>query len=62
MWGMRWVIREVLSGELLLAKPLLSSSSEDDPLLQQVKQGLSVLIVGVVSDGQCSTRKAGYKQ
>ena len=54
-----WVIREVLSGEILLAKPLLSSSSEDlAPLLKQVKQGLSVPIVGVVSDGQGSIRKA----
>jgi hypothetical protein len=54
-----WVIREVLSGEILLAKPLFSSSSEDlAPLLRQVKQGLSVPIVGIVSDGQCSIRKA----
>lgn len=54
-----WVIREVLSGEILLSKPLLSSSSEDlVPLLRQVKQGLSVPIVAVVSDGQCSIRKA----
>lgn len=57
-----WVIREVLSGEILLSKPLLSSSSEElVPLLQQVKQGLSVPIVGVVSDGQCSIRKAVAK-
>jgi hypothetical protein len=54
-----WVIREVLSGEILLAKSLLSSTSEDlAPLLGQVKQGLSVPIVGVVSDGQSSIRKA----
>jgi hypothetical protein len=54
-----WLIREVLSGEILLAKPLLSSSSEDlAPLLKQVKQQLSVPIVAVVSDGQCSIRKA----
>ena len=54
-----WVIREVLSGEILLAKPLLSSSSEDlAPLLKQVSQQLSVPIVAVVSDGQCSIRKA----
>ena len=57
-----WVIREVLSGEILLAKPLLSSSSEDlAPLLRQVKQGLSVPIVGVVSDGQGSIRLAVAK-
>jgi hypothetical protein len=54
-----WVIREVISGEILLARPLLSSSSEDlIPMLVQVKQGLSVPIVGVVSDGQTSIRKA----
>ncbi len=54
-----WVIREVVSGEILLAKSLLSSSSEDlIPMLVQVKQGLSVPIVGVVSDGQTSIRKA----
>ena len=54
-----WVIREVLSGEILLAKSLLSSTSEDlAPLLEQVKQRLSVPIVAVVSDGQSSIRKA----
>lgn len=54
-----WVIREVLSGEILLAKSLLSSSSEDlVPLLKQVKQGLRVPISGIVSDGQSSIRKA----
>lgn len=54
-----WVIREVLSGEILLATTLLSSTSAElVPLLVQVKQGLSVPIVGVVSDGQSSIRKA----
>jgi hypothetical protein len=57
-----WVIREVLSGEILLAKPLLSSSSEDlAPLLKQVKHRLSVPISGIVSDGQSSIRKAVAK-
>jgi hypothetical protein len=57
-----WVIRDVLSGEILLAKPLLSSSSEDlAPLLVQVKQELRVPIIGVVSDGQSSIRKAVAK-
>ena len=55
-----WVIREVLSGEILLAKPLLSSSSEDlAPLLVQVKQGLGVPIVGVVSDGPSAVFRLG---
>lgn len=54
-----WVIREVVSGEILLARSLLSSSSEDlVPLLVEVKQGLDVPIAGVVSDGQISIRKA----
>jgi hypothetical protein len=54
-----WVIREVISGEILLARPLLSSSSEDlIPMLLEVKQALKVPIVGVVSDGQTSIRKA----
>ena len=54
-----WVIRDVLSGEILLATPLLSSTSEDlVPLLVHVKQMLSVPIVGVISDGQTSIRKA----
>lgn len=54
-----WVIRDVLSGEILLAKSLLSSTSEDlVPLLVQVKQQLSVPIGGVISDGQTSIRKA----
>jgi hypothetical protein len=54
-----WVIRDVLSGEILLSKSLLSSTSEDlVPLLIQLKQGLPVPIVAVVSDGQSSIRKA----
>ena len=54
-----WVIRECLSGEIMLAKTLLSATSEDlAPLLKQVKQDLPVPIVGVVSDGQSSIRKA----
>ncbi len=54
-----WVIRECLSGEIILAKTLLSAASEDlAPLLKQVKLALPVPIVGVVSDGQSSIRKA----
>lgn len=54
-----WVIREVLSGEILLAKSLLSSSSEDlMSLLLQVKASLDLPIRAVVSDGQTSIRKA----
>jgi hypothetical protein len=54
-----WVIRECLSGEILLARAMLSSTHEDlGKLLQEVKSGIGVPIVGVVSDGQQSIRKA----
>jgi hypothetical protein len=54
-----WVIRECLSGEILLAKTLLSSRNEDlAALLLEVNHTLDVPIVGVVSDGQQSIRKA----
>lgn len=54
-----WVIRDCVSGEILLAKTLLSSTHEDlAMLLKAVKQALSVPIVGIISDGQRSIRKA----
>lgn len=54
-----WVIREGLSGEILLAQTLLSATTPDlARLLQQVKQVLPVPIAGIVSDGQQSIRKA----
>ena len=54
-----WVIRECLSGEILLAKTLLSARSEDLAiLLREVKEAIEVPIAGVVSDGQQSIRKA----
>ncbi len=54
-----WVIRECLSGEILLARTLLSARSEDlAVLLREVKEVLVVPIVGVISDGQQSIRKA----
>jgi hypothetical protein len=54
-----WVLRDCLSGEVLLARSLLSSRQEDlAALLAQVKDGLSVPIAAVVSDGQHSIRKA----
>jgi hypothetical protein len=54
-----WVIRECLSGEILLARTLLSARSEDlAVLLSEVKEALVVPIAGVVSDGQQSIRKA----
>jgi hypothetical protein len=57
-----WVIRDVLSGEVLLARSLLSSSQDDlAVLLREVKAALDVPIAGVVSDGQTSIRKAVAK-
>jgi hypothetical protein len=54
-----WVIRDVLSGEVLLARSLLSSCQDDlAKLLREVKAALEVPIAGVVSDGQRSIRKA----
>jgi hypothetical protein len=54
-----WVIRDVLSGEVLLARSLLSSTQDDlAKLLREVKEALEVPIAGVVSDGQASIRKA----
>jgi hypothetical protein len=54
-----WVIRDVLSGEVLLARGLLSSCQDDlAGLLREVKQALGVPIAGVVSDGQTSIRNA----
>ena len=54
-----WVIRDCLSGEVLLARSLLSARQEDlAGLLAQVRDAVGVPVVGVVSDGQHSIRKA----
>jgi hypothetical protein len=54
-----WVIRDVLSGEVLLARSLLSSCQDDlAKLIGEVQEALEVPIVGVVSDGQTSIRTA----
>lgn len=54
-----WVVRDCLSGEIMLAKTLLSATTSDlAALLVQVKQALPVPIVAVVSDGQQSIRQA----
>jgi hypothetical protein len=54
-----WVLRDCLSGEVLLAKSLLSARQEDlAELLAQVRDAVGVPIVGAVSDGQHSIRKA----
>jgi hypothetical protein len=57
-----WVIRDVLSGEVLLARSLLSSRQDDlAKLIGEVREALPVPIAGVVSDGQTSIRKAVKK-
>jgi hypothetical protein len=54
-----WVIRDCLSGEVLLAKSLLSARQADlADLLTRVRDAVGVPIDGVVSDGQHSIRKA----
>lgn len=54
-----WVIREVLSGEIVLARALLSSAHKDlAGLLTQAKERLAVPVSGIISDGQQSIRKA----
>jgi hypothetical protein len=53
---------DVLSGEVLLARSLLSSTQDDlAKLIGAVKQALPVPVAGVVSDGQDSIRKAVKK-
>src|SRR5215216_1153139 len=54
-----WVLRDCLSGEVLLARSLLGSTEEDlVPLLREVADALPVPIRGVLSDGQQSIRNA----
>jgi hypothetical protein len=54
-----WVLRDCLSGEVLLARSLLSATQEDlAGLLRAVQRALPVPIRGVISDGQHSIRNA----
>jgi hypothetical protein len=61
-----WVLRDVRSGEVLLARSLLSATEGDlAPLLEEVRDALAgqhpedmVPIQGVISDGQRSLRNA----
>jgi len=54
-----WVVRDCLSGEVLLAQPLLSARSRElAELLGRVRDAAGVPILGVVTDGQHSIRKA----
>ncbi len=57
-----WVLRDVLSGAILLARSLLSSGQDDlAELIGEAKDALDVSIAGVISDGQHSIRKAVAK-
>src|SRR5262249_9127571 len=54
-----WVLRDCLSGEILLARSLLSSSAKDlAGLIRQVQKALPVPITGGIPDGKDSLRKA----
>ena len=54
-----WIVRDCLSGEILLARSLLSSTAKDlAGLITEVHQALPVPITGVISDGQESIRNA----
>jgi hypothetical protein len=54
-----WVLRDCLSGEILLARSLLSATIKDlKALLTEVRQALPVPLVAAISDGQNSIRKA----
>ena len=64
MWGTRvlWVLRDCISGEVLLARSLLGATEKDlIPLLEEVTgicQQLAISLAGVITDGQHSIRKA----
>jgi hypothetical protein len=54
-----WVLRDCLSGEVLLARSLLSATIDDlSALLTEVRQALPVPVTAVISDGQTTIRKA----
>jgi hypothetical protein len=54
-----WVLRDCLSGTVLLARSLLSGTAEDlAVLLQEVIEAVGLPVAGVISDGQHSIRKA----
>lgn len=57
-----WVIRDVLSGEILLARGMLSARPQDlAERLPAVKASCPVPVAGIVSDGQHSIREAVAK-
>jgi len=57
-----WVLRDCLSGRVLLAQSLLSATQDDlASLVGRVNEAVGVPIVAVVSDGQHSIRNAVAK-
>ncbi len=54
-----WVLRDCLSGQVLLARSLLGATEADlAPLIREVRDAVQVPIHSVISDGQQSIRKA----
>lgn len=54
-----WVLRDCVSGTVLLARSLLSATAQDlTGLLREVVEAVGVPIEGVISDGQHAIRKA----
>lgn len=54
-----WVVRDCISGEVLLARSLLSGTAANlASLLRDVVEAVGVPVVGIVSDGQTSIRRA----
>lgn len=54
-----WVLRDLLSGEILLSRSLLSATIDDlAALLTEVRDALPVPVIGAISDGQDTIRKA----
>src|SRR5947208_10713793 len=54
-----WVLRDCLSGEVLLARSVLSATHDDlAHVVHEVQQALQVPMVGVITDGQPSIRAA----
>ena len=54
-----WVLRDCISGEVLLSRSLLSATIKDvAAMIREVRDALPVAITGVISDGQDTIRKA----
>jgi hypothetical protein len=54
-----WVVRDCVSGQILRARAMLSSTNADlAALLREVVAALRVPVTGVVTDGQWSIRRA----